>query len=185
MLDHGANSYLRFLEGDESGFEDILDLYRDNLIFFINRYVNNLSIAEELAEDTFLELLIHKNRYNFKTTLKTYLFTIGRNKAIDYVRRRSRLQFVELDKVVNKSESFIQVEEQLLADEKKRAINEALGELKSDYRAVIHLIYYEELSYEEAAKVMKKNKKQIENLVYRARKTLRTILEKGYYDDEE
>jgi len=45
-------------------------------------------------------------------------------------------------------------------------------------REVIHLIYFENLSYEEAAKVMKKNKKQIDNLLYRAKSALRTILGK-------
>ncbi|HHT93753.1 MAG TPA: RNA polymerase sigma factor [Clostridiaceae bacterium] len=182
LPDIGADCYRRYLEGDESGFEDILDLYKDHLIFFINRYVSNLSIAEELAEDAFLELLIHKNRYNFKTSFKTYLFTIGRNKAIDYARRGSRYKFIDIDEVVEKSESYIQVEEKLLVDERKRVVNEALGSLKENYRAVLHLVYYEELSYEEAAKVMKKNRKQIENLVYRARKALREVLEKGNYD---
>lgn len=159
-----------------------MDLYKDHLIFFINRYVSNLSIAEELAEDAFLELLIHKNRYNFKTSFKTYLFTIGRNKAIDYARRGSRYKFVGIDESVEKSESYIQVEEKLLADEKKRVINEALISLSEDYRAVLHLIYYEDLSYEDAARIMKKNRKQIENLVYRARKALREVLEKGNYE---
>ncbi|NLN05804.1 MAG: RNA polymerase sigma factor, partial [Clostridiaceae bacterium] len=109
-------------------------------------------------------------------------FTIGRNKAVDFARRGSRYKFIDIDEVVEKSESYIQVEEKLLADERRKAINEALGSLKEDYRAVLHLVYYEELSYEEAAKVMKKSRKQIENLVYRARKALRKVLEKGNYD---
>ena len=55
-MDNGASSYRHFLDGDNNAFSEILDLYRDNLIFFINRTVNNLSVAEELAADNFAEL---------------------------------------------------------------------------------------------------------------------------------
>lgn len=179
-MDNGASSYHRFLEGDESAFDDILDLYQDNLIFFINRYVNNLTVAEDLAENTFLELLIHKKRYNYSTSLKTYLFAIGRNKALDYLRHSMKFQSVGLDEIENKTLSYMFVEEKLISDERKRLLHSAIDQLKHDYRAAIHLIYFEELTYEEAAKVMRKSKKQVENLVYRGKKMLRSILGEGF-----
>ena len=55
-------------------------------------------------------------------------------------------------------------------------MNNALIQLNDDMRAAVHLVYFEQLSYEDAAKVMKKNKKQVDNLLYRAKSTLRTIL---------
>ena len=61
-MDNGASSYRRFLAGDETAFDEILDLYRENLIFFINRFVRDTAAAEDLAIDAFLELLVHKNR---------------------------------------------------------------------------------------------------------------------------
>ena len=45
-----------------------------------------------------------------------------------------------------------------------------------DMRAAVHLVFFEEMTYEEAAKVMKKNRKQIDNLLFRAKKELRAIL---------
>ena len=50
-MGNGESSYHRFLNGDKSAFSEIIDLYRKNLIFFINRYLNNLSLSEEIAED--------------------------------------------------------------------------------------------------------------------------------------
>lgn len=50
------------------------------------------------------------------------------------------------------------------------------AKLSEDMRVVIHLIYFEEMTYDEAAKVMKKNRKQVDNLLYRAKKELRIIL---------
>ena len=70
-MDSGAASFRRFLDGDESGFDEIIELYHDSLIYFINRYVNNFATAEDLAADTFMELLIHKKRYSFKSSIHT------------------------------------------------------------------------------------------------------------------
>ena len=70
------------------------------------------------------------------------------------------------------------LEEAVLTDERKRTLNRALDSLPEDMRVVIHLIYFEDLSYDEAARVMKKNRKQIDNLLYRAKGQLRIILGK-------
>ena len=89
-MDHGAMCYRRFLDGEDSAFDEIMDRYHDSLILFINKLVGNYSIAEELAADTFVELLVHKKRFLGKCDFKTYLYSIGRHKAIDYIRREAR-----------------------------------------------------------------------------------------------
>lgn len=70
------------------------------------------------------------------------------------------------------------LEETVLKNERKRIVNNALDSLPDDMRVVIHLIYFEDLSYDEAGKVMKKSRKQVDNLLYRAKKELRIILGK-------
>ena len=67
-------------------------------------------------------------------------------------------------------------EQIVLADERKRAINAALQQLSKEMRLAVHLVYFEQLSAEETAKVLKKNRKQVYNLLYRAKNTLRAIL---------
>ena len=56
-------------------------------------------------------------------------------------------------------------------------MNKAVKNLPQDMRAAVHLVYFEEMTYEEAARVMKKSRKHVDNLLYRAKKELRTILE--------
>ena len=176
-MDNGESSYRRFLDGDESAFGEILDMYSENLIFFINRYVGNVAIAQELSEDVFVDLLIHKRRYNFKTSLKTYIFTIGRNKAISYLRRCVRRPECAYEYIENESDRK-NLEDEFLKKERERELHRAINALIEDYKTVLHLIYFEEMSYEQAGKVMKKSRKQIENLAYRARQALKTELEK-------
>lgn len=58
MEDNGASSYRRFLEGDDDGIVDIVNSYKDGLILYLNQYVSNIYLAEDLAEDTFFKLMV-------------------------------------------------------------------------------------------------------------------------------
>lgn len=176
-MDNGESSYRRFLDGDENAFGELLDMYSENLIFFINRYVGNVAVAQEISEDVFVELLVHKKRYNFKNSLKTYIFTIARNKAVSYVRLTARRPEYAYECIELEADR-ISIEDEFIKQEQMRELHESLANLNSDYKTVLHLIYFENMSYEEAAKVMKKSKKQIENLAYRARQALKKELEK-------
>ncbi len=182
-MDNGASSYRRFLEGDESAFGEIVDLYRENLIFFINRFVHNLTLAEDISEDVFLELLIHKHRYNFKNSFKTYLFTIGRNKAVDCIRKASRRKETQTVEAFDAAQAS-DLEDEFLTGERNRMLHDAIKSLPDDYATVLHLIYFENMTTEQAGKVMHKSRKQIENLSYRAKKALKIILEKEDCFDE-
>ena len=175
-MDNGASSYRRFLDGDESAFDDIMkELFR-GLVFFIDRYVHDTHAAEDIAIDTFSDLIVHKHRYNFKVTLKTYLYMVGRSRALDYIKHRKVIDFVELSEAQSLTDDGKTLEEIVLADERKRKINAAIESLPEDMRVVVHLVFFEDMTYEEAAKVMKKNRKQVDNLLYRAKKELRIIL---------
>lgn len=173
-MDNGACSYRRYLEGDEAAFEEIVNELFDKLVFFINRYVQDLQVAEDIAIDAFTELIVHKHRYDFRVSLKTYLFMIGRSRALTWLRRRKPT--VPLDELGDPADHRFEAD--LLREERKQIVNTALLQLPADMRIAVHLIYFEDLSYEDAARVMKKTKKQIDNLLYRAKKELRTILRK-------
>ena len=95
-MDNGASSYRRFLEGDESAFDEIMKELFDGLVFFIDRYVHDIHAAEDIAIDAFSDLVVNKHRYNFKVTLKTYLFMLGRSRALNYIKHRKIIDFVEL-----------------------------------------------------------------------------------------
>ena len=177
-MDSGESSYRRYLDGDQTAFDDIMRLYRNSLTFFINRFVRDMDAAEDLAIDTFMYLIVHRYRYNFKTSLKTYLFMIGRSRALDYIKHRKVITEVELSQAENELPQSPTLEEIILLDDRKQALNRALCQLPQEMQTAVHLVYFEDLSYEDAAKVMKKNRKQVSNLLYRAKVQLRSILGK-------
>ena len=179
-MDNGASSYRRFLDGDESGLNDIVEMYGNNLMFFINGFVKNIALAEDLMEDTFMELIVHKHHFREESSFKTYLFKIGRNKALNALKKNK--VWVSLETEI---EDTNKMEDMIIRSDKHRQVREALKKIKKDYATEIHLIYFEGMSYEEIGKVMKKNNKQIKNLAHRARNSLKEVLEKEGFSYEE
>lgn len=165
----------RFDPRDPNDLERLLKAYRPGLIFFIQRLVGDPDTAEDLAIDSFLELLVHPLRYNGRSSTKTYLFMIGRSKALNYLKRRARLS---PEPIPEDHPDDTSLEEQFLADERRRALHTALNTLPEEMRAAVHLVYFEELSYRQTAQVLKKTEKQVDNLLFRAKAALRNQLRK-------
>ena len=63
-MDNGASSYRRFLSGDKEGLAEIVREYSDGLILYINSFVQNICISEELMEDVFVEIALRKPQYS-------------------------------------------------------------------------------------------------------------------------
>ena len=169
----GEVAYRRYLDGDDEGLVSIIEDYRDALILFLCGVVGNVDAAEEIAEETFFILAAKRPRYSGKSSFKTWLYAIAKNTACKEIKRH--LNKTELTDEVPYDASL---EEAVIKGERERALAVALRRISPDYREVLHLVYLEEFSNGEAAKVMKKSKKQIENLLARAKGALRRELQK-------
>lgn len=183
-MDNGASSYRRFLEGDDNGFVAIIRDYKDGLILFLNRYVHNIHTAEELAEDTFVRIVTRKPRFAAEHSFKTWLYTIGRNVAVSYLRRESRSAAMSAEELERLSDDEETLEQSYLREERRILLHRALARLRPDYATALYLKYFEELPNEQIAGVMGKRKRQIENLLYQAKRALKAELEKEGLSDE-
>ena len=170
---NGESSYRRFLDGDESAASEVIKIYREGLTFFIYRYVKNADVAEDIAIDVFSELFI-KTRYNFKVSLKTYLFMLAKSRALNYIKRNKVIVMTEL--TGSEADSALTPESHLLQKEKYLNLHSAISELPSDMRSAIHLIYFEKMSHTEAARILGVNEKRVYNLLYSAKRKLREKL---------
>lgn len=90
-MDQAAVEYRRFLDGDDAGLEALIRAYKDGLMLFLNSYVQDLAAAEELMEETFVRLVVRRPHFSPHASFKTYLYTIGRRLAVDYLRRTARV----------------------------------------------------------------------------------------------
>ena len=184
-MDNGASSYRRFREeADQSGLAEIIREYRDGLILYLNSFVGNIHTAEELAEDTFVLLGTKKPRDKGNGSFKTWLYTIGRNIAINYLKKSSKRKEISIDDCIE-LKSQTDLEENYIEEERKITVHKAMQGLKPEYRQILWLVYFEGFSLKQAASVMKKSVHNTETLVYRARNSLKSRLETEGFSFEE
>ncbi len=182
-MDNGARSYRRFLDGDETGLVEIIREYKDGLTLYLCGIVGDLRTAEELTEDTFVKLGTKKPRDRGGSSFKTWLYTIGRHVALDHLRRNRRTTIPLEDCPTLPGEPS--PESVYLREERDRLLHRALNTLSPDYRQVLWLRYFEELSHKEIAAIMHKRVHTVEVMVSRARTALKYQLHKEGFDDEE
>ena len=175
--DKGASDYDRFIKGDNDGMTELIREYKDGLSLYINSMVRNICEAEELMEETFVELIMKKPKYSGKSSFKTWLYAIGRNITYDYLKKRSKNYDLPIDELYEVSDEE-NLEKSYIQREQNIALYRALSKVNTDYGQALHLVYIEGLSIKEAAQVMKKTKKQVENLVCRGKKAMKAQLEK-------
>ena len=180
-MQDGADSYRRFLGGDKEAITEIVEAYRAGLEYFLLSVTGDEDMAEELTQDTFVYLFVKKPKYRNVASFKTWLYTIGKHKAYKYMKKRSKYVPVEMSYTPLFSEDIRELEEKYFSDMEKLNVLDVMGRLKSEYREVLWLTYFEELSNKECAEIMHKSVHNIEVLVSRARQVLKKLLqEEGY-----
>lgn len=165
--------YRNFLNGDEEAFETIVDKYAEKLIYFIFGFVKDIEVAKDLSQDVFVYIYTKKKDYDFKYSLKTYLFVIGKSRAKNYLKKESK-NVKLVDEVLYRSELLVDIEEEVLKNINKEKLRDIILNFKNGI--ILYLIDIEELSYEETAKVLGKTVGQIRNQLYRLRKKLKENL---------
>ena len=182
-MDNGASSYLRFLNGENEAFVEIIREYKDGLVLFINSFVHNIYVSEEAADEAFLKLYVSKPRYKSGYSFKTWLYTIGRNTALNYLKKAKRVSAKPLEDYYYISDET-DLEAEYIKGEQNIILHQAISSLKKEYAQVLYLIYFEELTNTEAAQIMGKSQRQLSDLIYRAKNSLRSELERRGYDGQ-
>lgn len=176
-MDKGNEYYRRFLQGDNEALGEIVSIYNERLILFLYGFVHDISAAEDLAADTFLYLLVKKPSFSQEAAFKTWLFRIAKNKAIDFLRKQKKYPEISLEDASDLP-NFDLPETRLLQKERNRKLYSALQTLPQQYRTVLQLLYFEEMTYKQAGKVLRMSEKQIRNLSYNARNSLKEACKK-------
>lgn len=170
---------LYLARGDEEALRELLVRHRESLTLFLFGYVRSMEDAEELMLDAYAEAAAGAD-FAGKSTFKTWLFSIGKKMALMRLRKQrftAEKPFEQTDEIAAPPELNI------LREERNRQLYKALSQLKQEYRQILILLYFEEMSHEEVGRIMGKNRKQIYNLAVRGRAALREQLERMGFDD--
>lgn len=173
-MDHGLDSYQRFLAGDNNALAELIGGCKDGLMLYLNSFVRDLAAAEELTEEVFVKLVLKKPRFSQRSSFKTWLYAIARNTAMDYLRRNKR-QDAPLEEYPHLADEA-ELERACIYEEEKRLLHACMKRLRSEYRQVLWLMYFEGFSCRQIGRIMKKTTHSVETLAYRARVALKKIL---------
>lgn len=168
--------YKEFLNGKNEALNELIKMYRTELIYFIHKYINDFQAAEDVSQEVFVYLLQHREIYDFNYSFRTYLYTIAKSRAYNYIKSRKRTVFIE-ENGDNIFSEISDVEEETFRNDESARVRKAIKKLKKEYQIVIYLIDLNGLSYEEAGVVMNKSIPQIKALIHNARKRLKVLLE--------
>ena len=167
--------YWQYVNGDDAGLEALMKKYGDPLTLYIDGYLHDVHEAEQLMLDVFAYLFTKKPNIR-DGGLKAYLYKAARHMAL---RRKSRRRSMfSLDDLAGEPDGQLLAEEVIRTKERDRILHLCMEGLNPDYREVLYLTYFEDMSYAQTAEVTGKTVKQITNLVYRGKESLRRLLER-------
>ena len=175
--------YKLFLKGDNDAFNYLIIKHRKMLTNFIMTYVKNIEIAEDIAQDSFMYMIINKVEYDFKYSFKTYLYTIAKSRALNYLKREKRTIYVE-DAILNNVNLEGSIENEFIIKENYNALIKTIKKLKNEYQIVIYLYYFQGFKYKEICKILNQSMPKTKMAIHRAKKLLeKFVKEDNNYDE--
>ncbi len=166
----------RFQGGDAAAFEVLMSHYEPYVLGMVRRMVPDRSRAEDLCQEVFLKVLGGLGRFRGESGLGTWIFRIAHNVVTDHARAAEpAAESLEaraeegLEPVDPAPPPLRGLEEERL----RRAVETAMGELVPVQREVLHLLYWEELSVAEIAKVLDLPEGTVKTHLFRGRRALR------------
>ena len=173
--------------GDQRAYTALMESHKDSLYYMIFKMVNNPYEAEDLTIEAFGKAFRNLSDFSKNYAFSTWLYTIAANNCIDYLRRK-RLKYVLMDETYETSDGIRQPytnipdgmlspEEKLCKKEGELLLRQYIGMLKQEYRELVEMRYFQELSYEEMADRLQIPLGTVKSRLFKAKDKLQEIIQ--------
>ena len=172
-----------YFAGDEKSLEVLILRYLKSIYNFVYRYVNDEHEAEDITQEVFLKMWRNLKKFKKGKNFKTWLFTIAKNTAIDFLKKKKIIPFSEFEKedgenkfietLVDPAPSLDEIFEKTEIDEK---IYNAINQLPLKYQIVLFLYYNDQLTFQEIAEILGESINTVKSRHRRALFILKKIL---------
>jgi RNA polymerase sigma-70 factor, ECF subfamily len=149
-----------FLAGDNPAFEDLLKRYLKPIYNFLYRLTNGSSATDDITQDTFIKVWKNLRRFDQSRNFKTWIFTIAKNTAFDYLKKKKEIPFSTFadeegeNWLENIAEDNFLPNEILERKDLAEELDDILKKLPPHYRAILLLHYKEYFSLHEIAEIL-------------------------------
>ncbi len=153
---------------DSAAFQQLYDLFADRVYRYAFTILHDKHLAEEIAQETMIAVWNGANRFAGRSKASTWIFGIARNQAFTLLRKEKRAENTGVPELVQADPS-----KQLIQHER---VMTALEELSADHREVIHLTFYEGLSYGEISGILGIPSGTVKSRMFHAKQRLAEVL---------
>ena len=173
MIESAADKILveKCLSGNSRAFTELVEKYQLQMYRTALGIVGDVETAKDVTQSAFIKSWEKIDSYNPKYKFYSWLYRIVVNEALNTIRAKKDHQ-----ELINQQSASANPYETLVSKEKKQKLLDALASLTTDYRIVIHLRHFEELSYSEIAETLDIEVKTVKSRLYSARMELRNKL---------
>lgn len=175
--DPGVVWMLRYQQGDERAFEELVRAYSPRVFALLTRFLGPSQGREDLVQEVFLRVIRARDHYRPEARFSTWLYRIVFNLCVNEGERRRPGRSLDGEALeLGPDERVPAPGAELETADLVRSVRIAIAELPARQRLAVVLAKYEELSYDEIARVLGTSEKAIKSMVHRARETLRAKL---------
>lgn len=162
----------KIINQDEVALIKLFKQYKKVIFTFIFHKLNNYQLAEEITQDVFIDFIENLSDFQSKCSIKTYLFSIAKNKIIDVIRKKKikKILFSALPQYIVESLKTILINDEIEKNELAEKIKQVFNKLPNDYQVILRLKYIEGEKVLTIANLLSLKFKAAESLLYRARK---------------
>jgi len=171
-----------FQGGDESAFVELVERYKDRLVNFVYRFLNDMTDAEDLVQETFLKVYKNKHAYREIAKFSTWIYTIAGNLARSELRKRKRRKTYTMSDLSFDNNEFTAVDTDkdtegiVFNSYAGEEIMKAIRNLPEPFKTITILRDIQELSYEDISTILDIPMGTVKSRVNRARLKLQETL---------
>lgn len=169
--------YSRYKNGDTTAYDDLIRKYKDSLTRYLNGILHNMSDAEDMMIEAFSWIMM-KKPWIREGCFKAYLFQAARRYAIRLKTRSHRRDEFSLDEMEIEPVSDESVEKSAILNDKKDILLRCMNRIDPTMREALYLVYYDGMTYLQAAEVLKTTYKKIDHLLEKGKRIMREELKK-------
>ena len=162
----------RCLEGDKKAFEEIVDRYQKTVFNTAFRILNDYEDAADVSQSAFIRVYENLEKFSARYQFFSWLYKITVNESLNFLKQRKEIGGIAAEEVAD-----AKTPEDLYKDvELSESIQQALMQIGLDYRLVIVLRYFQDLSYNEISYVLDTPEKTVKSRLFTARNLLKNIM---------
>lgn len=190
-MDSDAVIISKILKGETKEYEKIIDRYEKKIYGFVLRIVGDVDAAQDIAQDTFIKAYQSLGKFSLDKSFGTWIFTIAKNDAFNFLKQRKRMKIVSLNEDVDLSSLEIasaSIDNPVETFERKlylKYVNVILEDIPEKYKTLIYLKYSEGLSYKEISERLDIDIEMVQSRLYMARQMIIKRFKKKEADERQ